>query len=170
MTKSIGQEFGHAAKELSDTRDSLLNDADQMVSKLPMKYLWSKKNLRPYALARIYGAISKMTLYKIHVALRRALSIWREPPEVKMTEIQVGFMVIAKRFENMWRSALRRKFDKWAFWYSLRFQEKREFIPILLQGKFKHGGGIFVSRLRIPSNGCSVLCKCVCNGGGRSSI
>ncbi len=129
MTKSLGHEFGHAAKELSDTRNSLLSDADHMVSKLPMKYLWSKKNLRPYALARIYSAISKMTIYKIHVALWRAWSIWKDPPEVKMTENQVGFMVIAKRFENMWRNALRRKFDKWAFWYSPRFQEKREAYP-----------------------------------------
>lgn len=129
MTRSIDMQSASASNELRATRDSLLRDADDMVSKLPMRYLWNKRSLRPYAMARIYGAVSKMTIYKIQVALRRAMTIWREPPEVKMTEIQVGFMVIAKRFENMWRNALKVKFEMWAFRFSSRFQKRREALP-----------------------------------------
>jgi hypothetical protein len=57
---------------------------------------------------------------------RRALSVWKNPPVIVMNEMQVGFMVIAKRLEALLGRVLRVKFDQWARCYSVRFLAQRD--------------------------------------------
>jgi len=118
-----------ATATLSQARAELLVEADAMVAKLPLPYLFSKPKLRHYALKIARAAFLKMTTIKINRCMKRALAIWREPPVVVMNEMQVGFMVISKRLVQMYKSVIRVKFNKWAFAYSPRFQEDRRELP-----------------------------------------
>ena len=101
-------------------------DADQMVSNLPLDYLYARPDLRHYAVARAVSVLYRLCLKKAAEQCRLAFEVWKNPPIVVMNEKQVGFMVISKRLEGLLMSALRFKFDHWAHLYSVRFLAQRD--------------------------------------------
>ena len=115
-----------AAREESLMRLQLMQSADHMISHLPLTYLYSKPELRHYALERAVGIFYKLSLKKATEQCARALAVWRNPPAIVMSEMQVGFMVIAKRLERLLHSALRVKFRHWSACYSAKFALQRD--------------------------------------------
>jgi len=106
-------------------RLQMFEQADAYISAFPLAYLYSKPELKRYALERAGKAFIKVAVYRAHCLLRTAVKIWKQPPEVPMNEKQIGFMCISIRLLNLYKSALRFKFNQWAFLYSERFVGKR---------------------------------------------
>ena len=130
MTKklqSIHEKLVEVNREGSEARVALLASADSMVSKLPLKYLYGKPELRKYAIERAMKPIIKLGVKKLHFALKRALDIWREPPILAVhDEKQVGFLVIATFLGRMLTPIYTHAFLQWAKLYSSRFQKDQD--------------------------------------------
>lgn len=122
----LSQQHALSNRDESLTRLQLMQDADVMVSNLPLTYLYSRPELRHYAVAKAGAVFFRLCLKKAAEECRRALAVWRNPPEVVMNEVQVGFMVIAKRLEALLFRVLRVKFEHWSKLYSVRFLAARD--------------------------------------------
>jgi len=103
----------------------LLANAESIIGQMPLAYLASKPELRHFAVERACKLLLKPALVSVHLLVRRAFKIWVKPPVIVLNDKQVGFMVIAKCFEKLLRTAKRRKFNKWAYAYASRYDQDR---------------------------------------------
>ena len=120
----------HRDEALSRLR--LYQSADSIISRLPLAYLYSKPELRHYAVARAVAAFYKLSLAKAAQQCARALAVWRSPPALVMSEKQVGFMVISKRLERLLHKALRIKFAHWSACYSSKHAMQRDLFRVAM--------------------------------------
>ena len=121
--RSITEMLEALKDEGTDTRNQLLANAETMVSNLPLKYLFSKPELRHYALDRAMKPIIRLMIQRINIRLKRAIDIWRIPPILAMSERQLGFLVIAKRFSTLLKPIYENFFNHWMKLYSSRYNQ-----------------------------------------------
>lgn len=126
LHRALTQQQQDSLRDESATRLQLMQSGDRMVLNLPLPYLASRPDLRQYAIEKAVGVFCRLAMKKGLKECRRAVEVWKNPPEIIMNEVQVGFMVIAKRLENLLRRALSIKFQHWARLHSSRFLGQRD--------------------------------------------
>jgi hypothetical protein len=126
LHRALTQQQQDSLRDESATRLQLMQSGDRMVLNLPLPYLASRPDLRQYAIEKAVGVFCRLAMKKGLEECRRAVEVWKNPPEIIMNEVQVGFMVIAKRLENLLRRALSIKFQHWARLHSSRFLGQRD--------------------------------------------
>ena len=114
-----------AARSENLARLKALSRGQSVVESFPLAYLYSKPELRSYALELAVTRLIKPAQVGMQNTLRSAFSHWRAPKEQKLDDLQVGFLVIAKRFERMWQRYFHSFFSHWAHCYSSRFDMER---------------------------------------------
>lgn len=100
-------------RDESLARLQLMHHAETMISSLPLRYLFSKPQLRHYAIERASKPLVKLAYLRARILLRKAFDVWRVPPAVKMNDQQVGFMVIAAGLANLFQKIVRARFLHW---------------------------------------------------------
>lgn len=132
--------------EASLTRLRFMQNADDIIQRLPLKYLYSKPELRRFALERISKPIINLAVLKAKILKKRAFAKFKlyenAPVNPSYNEKQVGMMILIKRFIWLYKRALAIKFMHWAMIYSSRFAAVQaaapKFAAIAIQNWFRH--------------------------------
>ena len=96
-----------------------------LVEKLPLRYLFSKPELRPYAVEKAGRLLLKPAIVSTLRIKRDIFSLWHSLPPRELSDHQVKFLVIAKCLSNLLQKQLGAKFKWWAFATMDRFKESR---------------------------------------------
>jgi hypothetical protein len=107
-----------------------LHTAERYVNKMPLEYLYSKPELRHFAVERCCQVFFRLAQKRAALLEAQALRRWKrfEPEPVvqaQLSEKQIGFLSIAKRFDTLIKKHLRRYFRQWAFTYCTKFDNIR---------------------------------------------
>lgn len=109
----------HEKRVLMET----LYNGEKMVNKLPLKYLYSKDNLRHFALEKACTSFMILAKHKYKSLLSYSFHIWRSVkklviPTVVMeilNEKQLGYIVLCKIFADKMKKHLRYYLREWSF-------------------------------------------------------
>ena len=116
------------AKEESNTRHRIIRNANAMVHGLPLSYLYFKPELRHYALDQIYERMLVFARLHDRNMLKRAIRIWKVPPNTVCNDRQIGLIVIAQAFQQMLDRTVHRAFKHWLIFYSSRYNTMRQVV------------------------------------------
>jgi hypothetical protein len=111
-------------------RAQLFSSAESMVEHLPLKYLFSKPELRSYGLRRAAKILIKPALASTLHVCRQAFKYWHgmvygqsgAVAKKRLNDRHIGVLVIAKGIVNLYERAMRKKFRYWATVYSSRYK------------------------------------------------
>ena len=95
-----------------------------LVNQLPLAYLFSKPELRHYGMARAARLLVKPAIASIVLLLRYAFWKWKSLPLKELDDRQIGSIVIAKCFSNLYEKCIGVKFKWWAFVCADRFKDR----------------------------------------------
>ena len=124
---NINEKLQTANREGAAARQTLLANAEAMVSNLPLKYLYNKPELRHNAIERAMKPFIKLAQLRILSILRRAFQIWHTPPVLgPFSEKQAGFLIIASYLDKMLQPIYSKVFLHWMRLYSTRFQKNED--------------------------------------------
>jgi hypothetical protein len=137
------QKLVHAAHtDEMVARAQLFNDAESMVEHLPLKYLYSKPELRHYAIRRAAKQLIKPALASLRIIYGEVFRRWWAPKCDNLNDRQVGFLVISKALTTLLESAIRKKFKYWATIYSSRYKailgKRPTMAAIVVQRWYRH--------------------------------
>ncbi len=113
-------------KESNLQRLKLISNAESIINEMPLSYLISKEELRSFAFERACKIIAALAKKSILSNLKKAFKIWVKPPEIKLNDKQVGFLVIAARLEKWLKRLYVKFFMHWAKCYATKFNEERK--------------------------------------------
>lgn len=119
--------------EVNKVRKCMIKGAETIINTMPLSYLYSKPELRNYAMNRIFESLRKPDEIRIKEYLKIAFKIWKRfklnqfltTNVFNMNEKQLGCLVISKQFFNLFNQLCYNKFYKWAFYYSSRYNAVR---------------------------------------------
>jgi len=114
-----------AARDESRTRQRVIRTANHMVQGLPLPYLYSKPELRHYALEQVFVRLLLLARLREQDMLGRAFAVWRVPPEIHCDDRQIGFIVISQAFQQLLDKMIKRAFRHWAIFYATRYNKMR---------------------------------------------
>jgi len=132
-TRLLTKNKNESQQESSLARLKLLQSKENVISKMPLTYLYSKPELRAYAVEKACVLLLKPAAVKIKMehrfSLSRAFNIWKSPDKYEtltpVNDRRVKLIVMAKVLLDILLAVVRKKFDIWAFNCSDRFKEKR---------------------------------------------
>ena len=107
-------------------RLQIMANVDNMLTNMPLKYMYSKPNLRSYAIERAINIIIQPMQRNIRLALYNGMMKFKEFQKTSKREFlmpyerQVGMMVILKTFSNALERMLCIAFNHWAMLYASR--------------------------------------------------
>jgi hypothetical protein len=114
------QKQNYSRNENQD-RLRIFKNATTMVQGLPLQYLYSKPELKHYALEQLFQRFQKFAILRYNSRILKYFHRWKNPREIKLDDRQIGFMVISKALETMLDRMIQRAFKHWAIFYSKRF-------------------------------------------------
>lgn len=142
MNRKLRKQQADSRTDENVIKLQLLKDANAMVNQMPLRYLYSKPELRQYAHERVMRPIIQLAKKTLRERVAFAFAVWKVPREMKMNEKQIGFMVIAKRLIKLYEHALSKKFRIWAFNCSSRFIVERckhlTYFVVQIQQWYRH--------------------------------
>jgi hypothetical protein len=115
-------------RDVNIVRLQLMQKGDQYVHDLPLQYLYTRPELRQYALERCMVIFQKLVVARRRNMLRRGFGYWKNPPVVKLDDKQIGFLVIAKALSLLLEGRMKKVFRHWAILYALRYNHVRKTI------------------------------------------
>ena len=137
------------AKDESNTRHRIIRNANAMVHGLPLSYLYFKPELRHYALEQIYERFLVFARLHARNMLRRAIRIWKVPPNTVCNDRQIGLIVIAQAFQQLLDNTVHRAFKHWLIFYSSRFNTMRQVVVNQAAGDIQRWYRIRVSLRKV---------------------
>lgn len=126
LQTALQQQHSQSRSSESLSRLQLMQHGDALMLNLPLAYLASRTELRHYAVEKCGAVVFQLCMKRVTLLCRQAFGIWKAPPVIVMNEMQVGFMVIAKRLESLLKRVLGVRFDHWSRLHSIRFSALRD--------------------------------------------
>ena len=125
VQKSLDQQHISCTTSESIQRRLIIQNASSMVHGLPLPYLYSKPELRRYALETVFGRLLILAHLRERAMKKRAFSTWKVPPQVSCDDRQIGFVVVAQAFQQLLDRVMKRAFTHWSVFYASRDNEMR---------------------------------------------
>lgn len=119
VQQSLKNQKKDVSRDENQARLRLMKNANTMVQRLPLQYLFSKPELKHYAIEHLYNRFRKFSDLRHHSQLVWAFYYWRNPPEIKLNDKQIGFMVLSKALQTMLDRMIGRAFKHWSMFYSM---------------------------------------------------
>lgn len=139
-TKNISKQFVDQKHDENLARLKNFEVVQKMLVHLPLQYLYSKLELRRYALERAANRFVKLHRVKVKNTLRAVFHRWkqierrREDSEIEHSfehvaphvsfEKKFGIMVLAAAFTDLGKKLLRKKFHHWMRLYCSKYNTK----------------------------------------------
>jgi hypothetical protein len=116
--------------EMAFERTKALSEVESYINQMPLSYVFSKPELRLYALKRACEQFAHLAQHKMKQFLFLSFSKWKKIPKQKvdlskLDEKQFGFLVISQRLNSLLLRQLKRYFSLWSFCYSKKFDSIR---------------------------------------------
>jgi hypothetical protein len=126
--QSLSFQKSNYEKHENQARLKVLKSAKTMVQQMPLDYLYSKPELRHYALEQVYSRFRKFAVLRIHHQIVRAFYLLKFSEKETFDDKQIGFMVISKAFQMMLDRMIGRAFKHWAIFYAKKFGHLRKVV------------------------------------------
>jgi hypothetical protein len=117
-------------EDMSAERSKAISEVENYINQMPLQYVFSKPELRSYALKRACDSLFNLAKTKLTRYLSLYFHKWKKVPRKsfdlsKLNEKQIGFIVISKRLDSLLRKQLKRYFALWAFSFAAKFDSIR---------------------------------------------
>jgi hypothetical protein len=99
--------------------------AENIICNLPMKYLLTQPGYKQYAYERAINMMITPFLRILFDLVKKSFKRWKNPVYIMSDEKRIGCMVISKAFMTIGEKLLKKKFRKWAYLYSRRYEKMR---------------------------------------------
>jgi hypothetical protein len=99
-----------------------------MIQGLPLQYLFSKDELRRYALEQVYIRLLILARVREMDLLTSSFRIWKTPREIQCNDRQIGMIVIAQAFQQLLDRTVKRAFVHWAIFFATRHNKLRQMV------------------------------------------
>jgi hypothetical protein len=112
-------------------RSKAISEVENYISQMPLQYVFSKPELRPYALKKSCQIIFQLAKKKLFHSLYLFFHKWKKFPRKflldvsKLNEKQFGILIISKLFDLILKKQLKYYFALWSFSYSSKFDQIR---------------------------------------------
>ena len=101
VQQALSVQHTNMATQESRQRHHIIKNASHMVQQLPLSYLFSKPELRHYALEQIYQRLMILAYLREKRMMERAFYIWNHPPLLVCDDRQIGLVVLARGFQQV---------------------------------------------------------------------
>lgn len=132
MSEVLDRMSGYAKKrkdEEKNARMSVHKSAENMIMKLPLSYLYSKPEMRQYAMQAAVKLLMKPVLLRAKEMKETYFIRWMCAPKQQirstLNEKQFGCVVIVKAFQNVLLQNMKDRFRHWGILYASRYEKIR---------------------------------------------
>ena len=101
VQQALSVQHTNIASQESRQRHHIIKNASHMVQQLPLSYLFSKPELRHYALEQIFHRMLIFAYLREKRMMERAFYVWNHPPVLVCNDRQIGLVVLARGFQQV---------------------------------------------------------------------
>lgn len=118
IQQSLSKQKSIYSHNENQDRLKIMKNANNMIHSLPLIYLYSKQELKHYAIELIYSRLQLFADLRVRNELIKYFRRWKYPAVIKLQDKQIGFMVISKALQMMLDRMIGRAFKHWSIFYS----------------------------------------------------